>query len=167
MFIDQVRYQAESATDIGIGINSPAASMHGINSCQLDIILNNLEQFICTDMSKEAYDDFIRLFTSSERSSLTELARLKMAKLLFQVSHFQNNSKLKALCLLTIGDIQKNIKPLQDCLKIYENSVDQVLDNHYYSQLCLSLAREYRKMGGNNNQAKGMFFLEQAFANNQ
>lgn len=41
------------------------------------------------------------------------------------------------------------------------------MDNHYYSQLCLSLAREYRKLGGNNNQAKGMFFLEQAFSNNQ
>lgn len=79
MFIDQVRYQAESNTDIGMGI-SPAQSIHGINSCQLDIVLNNLEQFICTDMSKEAYDEFIRLFTSSERSSLTELARLKMAK---------------------------------------------------------------------------------------
>lgn len=42
-----------------------------------------------------------------------------------------------------------------------------MLDNHYYSQLCLSLAREYRKLGGNHNQAKGMFFLEQAFNNNQ
>lgn len=58
-------------------------SMKGVNSCQLDIILNNLEQFICSDLSKEAYDDFIRLFTNSERSSLTELSRLKMAKLLF------------------------------------------------------------------------------------
>ena len=111
MFIDQVRAQAENIHDGGIGLNSSVGS-HGINSCQLDIVLNNLEQFICNEMSKASYDDFIKLFTNSERSSLTELARLKMAKLLFQVSHFQNNAKLKALCLLTIGDIQKNIKPL-------------------------------------------------------
>lgn len=52
-------------------------------------------------------------------------------------------------------------------MKLYETSAENVLDNNYYSYLCLSLAREYRKLGGNNNLAKSMFYLEQAFAINQ
>lgn len=37
----------------------------------LDIILNSIESFICHDMPKENFEQFINLFLHSERSSLT------------------------------------------------------------------------------------------------
>lgn len=71
------------------------------------------------------FENFIKLFSNKKVSSLPELARLKMAKHIYQISLYKNNLKLQEICLLTIGDITKNVKPLHECLKIYENSKDK------------------------------------------
>lgn len=91
-----------------------------------------------------------------------------MAKVVYDIAIDQKSERLRALCLLSIGDINKNLRTLQECLHIYEKSQDQVLNNYQYSCLCLYLAREYRKIGTNNqnNHQKAMFFLEQAFTLN-
>ena len=102
-------------------------------------------------MSPQDFDSFLKLFSSPEKSSLNQNARLKMAKKIYEISIAQNSEKLQAICLLAIGEITKNIKTLKDCLSLYENSQseEQVLNKIQFSQLCLLLAKEFRLLGGN------------------
>jgi len=90
-----------------------------------------------------------------------------MAKVVYEIAKAQNCQRLMAVALLTIGEINQNLKQLTECLKIYQSSKDQVLNNTQYSQLCLSLAKEYRKLGGTKNQAQSLQYLEIAFNVNQ
>jgi hypothetical protein len=50
--------------------------------------------FICEGMSRNLFENFVQLFSNKKVSSLPELARLKMAKHVYQISIFQNNFKL-------------------------------------------------------------------------
>lgn len=60
----------------------------------LDIVLNSIESFICHEMPKENFEQFINLFMHSERSSLSTQGRLKMAQCIHKIAKKQNNERL-------------------------------------------------------------------------
>ena len=91
---------------------------------KLDLMHNHISNYICFDHTPE----FIELFLSPQ-SSLTQYARLKMANTLLVVSEIQKCKKLKALSLLAIGDINKDLKTLQKCLTLYEKTNEETLNN--------------------------------------
>jgi TPR repeat protein len=68
-----------------------------------------------------------------------------MAETILNISQNQNCEKLQALSLLAIGEITKSMSHLRQALKIYEESSEQIFTNDQYGQLCMNLAREYRK----------------------
>lgn len=82
----------------------------------LDIVLNSIEAYICHEMPKDNFEQFINLFMHAEKSSLTTQGRLKMAQCIHKIAKKQNNERLQALCLLTIGQINKSLFHLEEAL---------------------------------------------------
>ena len=70
-FIEKICQQAEGSSDSFIN-NDASVCDDAMRSCQLDMVLNNVEQFICNELSFSFYDTFVELFSSAEKSSLTE-----------------------------------------------------------------------------------------------
>lgn len=60
----------------------------------LDIVLNSIEAYICHEMPKDNFEQFINLFMHAEKSSLTTQGRLKMAQCIHKVAKKQNNERL-------------------------------------------------------------------------
>jgi hypothetical protein len=64
------------------------------SSKSFEIIMNQLQSFICFDMKPDLFHLFSDFILSKDRSSLNSLARLDLAKLTLEISTTQNNEKL-------------------------------------------------------------------------
>lgn len=66
-------------------------------------------------MPKEHQIKFIDLFFNHQ-SCLNSQARLSMAQTILKIGMNQNDERLQAISLITIGEITKSLKTLQEAL---------------------------------------------------